>query len=107
MTPRDRFKRALERKPLEGRVPTFELVFFLTMEKFGRIHHSQRNFYQWDQMSESERILQRRDNADLSITIAREYGHSAIFARPPVNDFDEMIRNFELIREQSGDRYFL
>ena len=38
MTPRERFIAAFERKPLTGRVPHFELVFFLTMEAFGKVH---------------------------------------------------------------------
>lgn len=44
MTPRDRFILALEPKPLLGRVPHFELVFFLTMEAFGKVHP-----LQWDE----------------------------------------------------------
>jgi len=35
MTPRERFIAALERKFLKGRVPHFELVFFLTMDHGG------------------------------------------------------------------------
>jgi hypothetical protein len=50
MTPRERFIAALERRPLTGRVPHFELVFFLTMEAFGKVHPSHRNYAQWDQM---------------------------------------------------------
>jgi uroporphyrinogen decarboxylase len=52
--PRDRFMATLDRRPLCGRVPHFELVFFLTLEAFGRVHPSQRNFHQWDQMEEKE-----------------------------------------------------
>ena len=44
MTPRERFIAALERRPITGRVPHFELVFFLTMEAFGRVHPSHRNY---------------------------------------------------------------
>ena len=51
MTPRERFIAALKRRPLTGRVPHFELVFYLTMEAFGRVHPSHRTFAQWDQMS--------------------------------------------------------
>ena len=32
MTPRERFIKALRREPIEGHVPHFELVMFLTME---------------------------------------------------------------------------
>jgi hypothetical protein len=38
VTPRESFLRALERRPHVGRVPTFEHVFFLTMDAFGRVH---------------------------------------------------------------------
>ncbi len=38
LLPRERFTQALQRKPLKGRVPHFELVFFLTMEAFGKVH---------------------------------------------------------------------
>ena len=38
MTPREKFIMALEGKQPPGRVPHFELVFFLTMEAFGRVH---------------------------------------------------------------------
>ena len=48
MTPRQRFIHALEgRPPLPGRVPTFELVFFLTMEAFGKVHPSHRQYSQF------------------------------------------------------------
>lgn len=57
LLPRDRFIVALERKPLTGRVPHFELAFFLTMEAFGKVHPSHRNYEQWDQMAEQERVL--------------------------------------------------
>ena len=65
MTPRESFIAALERRPPVGRVPHFELEFFLTMEAFGRVHASQRAYGQWAQMSETERELHRRDVADL------------------------------------------
>ena len=38
MTGRERFIRALRREKIEGHVPTFELVFYLTMEKIGKVH---------------------------------------------------------------------
>jgi uroporphyrinogen decarboxylase len=41
MTPRERFVAALERQPLSGRVPHFELVFYLTIEAFGKVHPEQ------------------------------------------------------------------
>ena len=38
MTHRERFIKTLKCEPIGGQVPTFELVFFLTMEKFGKVH---------------------------------------------------------------------
>ncbi len=38
MTNREKFQRTLKGERLGGQVPTFELVFFLTMEAFGKIH---------------------------------------------------------------------
>jgi uroporphyrinogen decarboxylase len=69
MTPRDRFILALRGRQPPGRVPHFELVFFLTMEAFGRVHPSQRNYGQWMQMSDCERDLHRRDKADTLYSI--------------------------------------
>ena len=107
MTPRERFVAALERRPLTGRVPHFELVFFLTMEAFGKVHPSHRNYQQWLQMEEKERALHRRDMADLYIATAERYEHSAIFLHPNPNSVEETCRLVELIRELSGDRYYL
>lgn len=107
MTPRERFIAALERKPLTGRVPHFELVFFLTMEAFGKVHPIHRNYSQWLQMEERERQLHRRDMAELYIATAERYEHSAIFIHPNPGDLDELARMVDLIRELSGDRYFL
>ena len=107
MTPRERFIAALERRPLTGRVPHFELVFFLTMEAFGKVHPSHRNYEQWLQMEERERQLHREDMADLYLATAERYEHSAIFLHPNPGTLEETIRLIDLIREKSGDRYFL
>ena len=64
-SPRERFIAALERQPLTGRVPHFELVFYLTMEAFGKVHPLHRDYCQWLQMEEKERQLHRNDMADL------------------------------------------
>jgi uroporphyrinogen decarboxylase len=102
---------ALECKPLKGRVPHFELVFFLTMEAFSKVHPIHRNFTQWDQMSENERSLQRHDIAELCISIARKFEHSAIFFQPPqgwTSDPDkEQLKTLENIRDLSAMEYFL
>jgi len=107
MTPRERFITALERKPLTGRVPHFELVFFLTMEAFGKVHPSHRNYEQWLQMKEVERDLHRRDMADLYIATAERFEHSAIFLHPNPGNIEETFHLIDLIREKTGDRYFL
>ncbi len=107
MQPRERFIAALERRPLTGRVPHFELVFFLTMEAFGGVHPSHRNYDQWFQMEESERELHRRDMARLYIATAERYEHSAIFLHPNPDTPEETMRLVDLIRERTGDRYFL
>lgn len=107
MTSRERFIAALERRPLTGRVPTFELVFFLTMEKFGKVHPTHRHYVQWDQMSAREKRLHREDMAALYIDTARAYGHDAIFVHPNPGTPEEIVRLLELIREMTGDAYFL
>ncbi len=107
MTPRERFIAALERRPFVGRAPHFELVFFLTMEAFGKIHPSQRQYHQWDQMTESERQLHRNDMADLYIETARRYEHGAIFLHPNPSRDDEELRLIDLVRDKSGDEFFL
>jgi uroporphyrinogen decarboxylase len=107
MTPRERFIAALERRPIEGRVPHFELVFFLTMEAFGRLHPAQRSYGQWDQMEEKERRLHREDMADLYIRTAERFEQSAIFLHPNPGSQEEIFRLIDLVREKSGDRYFL
>ena len=107
MTPRERFIAALERRPLKGRVPHFELVFFLTMEAFGKVHPSHRNYSQWLQMKENERELHRRDIADLFIATAERFEQSAIFLHPNPGDVEEIMRLVDIMREKSGDRYCL
>ena len=107
MTPRERFMAALERRPLTGRVPHFELVFFLTMEAFGKLHPSQRVYHQWDQMEEKERQLHRHEIAQLYLDTAERFEHSAIFLHPNPSTEEEIVRLIDLIREKSGDRYFL
>jgi len=107
MTPRERFNAALERRPLTGRVPHFELVFFLTMEAFGKVHPSHRNYEQWLQMEPSERELHRRDMAALYVDTAERFEHSAIFLHPNPGDLAETCRLIDHVRDLSGDRYHL
>ncbi len=107
MTSRDLFISALERRETPGRVPHFELVFFLTMEVLGKIHPSHRVYAQWYQMSDSERQLHREDMADIYIQIAERFEHSAIFLHPNPGTEEEMFRLIDLVREKGGEEYFL
>ncbi|MBQ8732201.1 MAG: hypothetical protein IJY82_05170 [Oscillospiraceae bacterium] len=107
MTERERFIKCLKREPITGRVPTFELVFFLTMESIGKVHPTQRMFAQWDQMSAREKQCQMEDMADCYIQIAEKYHHSAIFVQPNPWDFENIVRILSTIREKSGDQYYL
>jgi len=106
-TPRQRFIAALERQPISGRVPHFELVFYLTMEAFGKVHPLHRDYRQWLQMEEKERQLHRRDMADLYIATAERYEHSAICVHPNPDTDEECARLVEIIRQRTGDRYFI
>jgi uroporphyrinogen decarboxylase len=83
MTPRDHFIAALECRNSTGIIPHFELVFFLTMEAFGRVHPQHRYYRQWKQMTEKERDLHRRDIADLHVAVAHKYRHAGIYYRSP------------------------
>lgn len=107
MTHKERFIRTLKCEKIGGRVPTFELVFFLTMEAFGRVHPSQRYYSQWNQMSHNEKKLHIADMADLYIETAKRYDHSAIFIHPNPSDFEHTQWLLETIREKSGDEYYL
>jgi len=107
MTNRERFIKALRREPITGHVPHFELVFFLTMEAFGKVHPSQRHYGQWDQMSRTERNLHIDEMANIYIDTAKRYHHSAIFVHPNPSDLANTIIILEKIREISGDEYFI
>mgnify|MGYP000636890978 CR=1 FL=1 len=107
-TPRESFIAALERRPPRGRVPHFELEFFLTMEAFGRVHPSQRHYRQWDQMSERERALHRRDVADLHVAVARRYEQAGMLYHSPAGWKEEDTRlSIEHVRELSGWDYLV
>lgn len=107
MTPRDNFIRALEGKQPLGRIPHFELVFFLTMEAFGKVHPSHRSYKQWNQMQECEKQCHLLDMADLYIQTARRFEHSAIFIHPNPNTLTDTFRLIDILREKVGDEYFL
>ena len=107
MTERERFITALEGRWSPGLVPTFELVFYLTMELLGRVHPTHRAFGQWDQMSGAEKRRQSADVASTYVEVARHYCHSAIFIHAVRGMPDSIVRVAEAIRELSGNRYFL
>jgi uroporphyrinogen decarboxylase len=108
LTPREKFIAALERRPLSGLVPHFELEFFLTMEAFGRVHPSQRQYRQWKQMSETERALHRRDVADLHVAVARRFATSGMLFHPCGGWEEADLRgSLEHVRELSGLDYLL
>lgn len=107
MKPRERFIASLERRPLKGRVPHFELVFFLTMEAFGKVHPQHRSYHQWLQMKDEERELHRRDMAQVYVDTAKRFEHSAILLHPNPGGFEETCRLIDHVRDLSGDDYFL
>ena len=107
MTGRERFIKALRREKIEGHVPTFELVFFLTMEVLGKVHPSHRHYSQWNQSSAREKEAQLRDMAFCYTEIAKLYGHSAIFVHPNPNDFDSVVRLLRIIRETTEMEYYI
>lgn len=107
MTHRERFIKTLKCEPIGGQVPTFELVFFLTMEAFGKVHPSHRYYNQWDQMSYAEKKLHIQDMADIYIDTARRYDHSAIFVHPNPGGFENVQWLLETIRDKSGDEYYI
>ena len=107
MTHRERFIKTLKCEPIGGQVPTFELVFFLTMEAFGKVHPSHRYYNQWDQMSYAEKKLHIQDSADIYIQTAQRYDHSAIFIHPNPGGFENVQWLLETIREKTGDEYYI
>lgn len=107
LTEKQRFIKALKREAYTGHVPTFELVFYLTMEKLGKVHPCHRFYSQWNQMSAHEKEVQMRDMAYCYTEIAKQYHHSAIFVHPNPFDFDNVVRLLETIREMTGDEYYI
>ncbi|MEK7398008.1 MAG: uroporphyrinogen decarboxylase family protein [Candidatus Poribacteria bacterium] len=107
MTHKERFIATLKHQPITGRVPHFELVFYLTQEAFGRPHPSHRNYSNWGQMTESERQTEREDCADLYIKTAERFEHDAIFLHPNPGSEEESMKLIDVIREKTGDEHFL
>lgn len=107
MTHRERFIQTLKCEKVEGRVPHFELVFFLTMEAFGKVHPSHRYYEQWNQMSYQEKKLHINDMANIYIDTAKRYDHSAIFIHPNPDGLENTQWLLETIREKTGDEYYI
>ena len=107
MTNRELFARTLKCEPLGGQVPTFELVFYLTMEAFGKVHPEHRQYVQWNQMSYAERKLHMNEMAQIYIDTCKRYGLSAIFIHQNPGDFESIQWLLETIREKSGDEYYI
>ncbi len=107
MTGKERMIAALNREKIVGHVPHFELVFFLTMEAFSKVHPSHRYYAQWNQMSKKEQRLQLEDMADCYILMAERYHHDAIFVHPNPGDIENTKALLNIIRERTGDKYFL
>lgn len=106
MTERERFHRALRREETD-RIPTFELVFFLTMERYGKVHPYHRSYAQWNQMSAAERRLHIKDMARIYVDTATDYGHDAIFVHFNPHNIENILAVLSDIRELSGDRFSL
>ncbi len=107
MTPKEQFIKALKREPITGHVPHFELVFFLTAERFGKLHPSQRHYAQWDQMTLSEKKWHINDIADTFLLTAQTYHHNAIFVHNCLPDTDAEMELYRTIREKGNDQYFI
>ena len=108
MTRREKFIAALECNPIEGRVPHFELEFFLTMEAFGKIHPSNRNYSNWFQMSDKERELHRRDIAEVHIQAAEMFEQYAMLYHSPRGwDINDTKKSIEHLCEVTNREYFI
>lgn len=107
MKEKERFIKALRKEEIVGRVPHFELVFFLTMEVLGKVHPTHRNYHQWNQMSEREKRLHIEDIAYCYIEIAKKYNHSAIFVQTWPLDIENAVNITKAIKEMSNDEYYV
>jgi uroporphyrinogen decarboxylase len=107
MSPRLRFRAALERKPVAGHVPHFELAVFHTMEVLGRVHPWHRDYKLWPQMSDEEKQLHRLDMAQMMVAMAEHFNHYAIVLNCNPAGLDEELRMLDLVLDLAGDRYFV
>ena len=105
MTGRERFFNALENRPPIDRIPTFELVHYLSMELLGKVHPCHRNFSQWNQMSREERRLQVRDMAQVLSEIRELSGEEYFLcihgdATMAIPDGDNMVEVAAMMYEE-------
>lgn len=107
MKGKERFINALKRNKPIDKIPTFELVYYLTMELMGKVHPTHRNYAQWDQMTARERNLHIQDMARVYVDTAKHYGHDAIFCHHNPYTLEVLKNLLTEIREISGDEYFL
>jgi uroporphyrinogen decarboxylase len=108
VTKRESFIAALNRAKPVGRVPHFELEFFLTMEALGRLHPQFRSLDKWQQMSEREKDLHRRDVADVQVETYRKFGLSGTIFNVPGAFKDEDIELcIDHFRALSGQEFFV
>ena len=109
MNSKERFIAALERRPVDGKIPHFELVFYLTMEAFGKVHPEHRRYIQWSQMETKERHLHLEDIATTYIMTAKTYRHDAIFihATPGITQIEDYFELIDIIRDKTNGEYFL
>lgn len=107
MTEKERLISVLQHKRPGGHVPHLEMVFYPTMEAFGKVHPRYRNLYCFSQMTPKEQRMQLRDVAQVYVDIAEKYQHSCIFVQDISSNYDMKRGVLEEIRNISGDKYFV
>lgn len=107
MTHRELFTKTLKCEKVGGQVPHFELVYYLTMERFGKVHPLHRDYSQWNQMSVKEQMLHIKDMAKVYVDTARFYNHSAIFVHGNPYTTEVVQQLLESIRDISGNEFYL
>ncbi len=107
MTQRERFTAALEHRPIIGRVPHFELVFYPTMQVFNKVHPLYHIVETWNQLEESEKKLHIDYAAQVFVDIAERFDHDAIMVCLKTVPQADYYRILERIREISSDKFFI
>ena len=77
------------------------------MEAFGRVHPSHREYSQWQQMTETERKLHRKEMAKIFVDTADRYEHDAIFVHPNPGGVVEEMKLLDEIRAIENGKYYL